>query len=48
MERMRSIALFAASVLLLADAARAESTTLVQIRASGVVRLGYVAEARPF
>ena len=48
MERTRFVASFAASLLLFAGASAAGAATLDQIRESGTLRLGYVAEARPF
>jgi polar amino acid transport system substrate-binding protein len=49
MVRTRSIALLAASFLLLIGARPATAaSTLEQIRANGAVRLGYVAQAEPF
>jgi ABC-type amino acid transport substrate-binding protein len=40
--------MLAAILLLLAGVAPARATTLDQVRSSGVLRLGYLAEARPF
>lgn len=48
MKRARTFALLAASFLLLNGAPHATAATLDQIRASGTLRLGYVAEAQPF
>ena len=48
MQHARSGALLASIFFLLASAASAESATLDQVRESGTLRLGYVAEARPF
>ena len=48
MQRARSGSSVASMLLLLAFAASASAATLDQIRESGALRLGYVAEARPF
>lgn len=48
MERARSGSLLASIFFLLASAASAEAATLDQVRESGTLRLGYVAEAPPF
>lgn len=48
MKRTRFWSLIASACFLWASAPSASASTLEQIRASGAVRLGYVAEARPF